>query len=219
MMVQNGAGAAIMISPANFMNTRTTFQRMKDAKINHGWVEAFDDREIAVRVFNAADYSEGDCFYFQVFGIEEDAQFKACLTTKLTGSFMALDDQATASTLCMFSINGGIKNSKAAGNARLANQGVMVVVEVDGAELTVEPVEALDVSPKGLAVPLATQLAKETVVKVRATTVMGQVEMMAVVRNLRKVEGQDGFFRHGLEIQQMHRIDQLRWAQLFKQGL
>jgi len=203
-------------SISGFLNTRCTFHRMKDAKILHGWVEAFDEREIAVRLPANQDIQEGEKFYFQVFGLEEDAIFLAQLTTRLGAGLASVEIERKTAALCIFTIEGPIRTKRSEGNSRLANQGMVATVYKNGECLTPHPCEVLDISPKGLAVPLKIILEKGDEIVLNVATVLGQVEMQAMVMNVRQID--DEFFRHGLKILSLHRIDALRWNRIFKQS-
>lgn len=202
------------IDPGNFLNTRCTFQRVKDARIFHGWVESFDEHDIAIRTTLSEDMSDTDVFYFQVFGLEEDLTFGGLYCTKITTNALLADSAHPNTALCMFSVNTKIAHRPSNGNPRLTNQGaqVTVVTSVPGLRDT-EPLEVLDISPRGLALALPTQLPKETELELRVATGFGEVQMKALVKNSRMI---GDHYRHGLEIQDMHRIDQLRWNRMFK---
>jgi hypothetical protein len=71
-------------SPSLFHNTRCTFQRLRDARIFHGWVESIDEREVTVRTCGEITMTDGDDFAFQVFGIGQNLKFQARLMTRMS---------------------------------------------------------------------------------------------------------------------------------------
>jgi hypothetical protein len=198
--------------PSSFVNTRCTFQRARDAKIFHCWVESFDEREIAAR-FAGEGITEREKFYFQVYGIDQDVRFSATLHTRLNNSFGFGDADHSGSVLGMFTICSEFKISASQGGARLANQGMSAFFTVDGILVSDEPIDIVDVSKTGISAVLPLSMKKDQQVVARVMTINGEVEMKVVVRNFRAAPA--GGTRYGFEILEMHRIDRLRWAQVF----
>lgn len=194
------------------MNTRCTFQRARDAKIFHGWVESFEEREIAVR-FVGEGIAEREKFHFQVYGLEQDVRFAGTLHTRLSNTFGFGDADQSGSVLGMFTICSEFKTSAAQSGARLANQGMSAYFTVDGILVSDEPIDILDVSVTGISAVLPVQMKKEQRLVAKVMTINGEVEMQLIVRNVRSASA--GGTRYGFEILEMHRIDRLRWTQVF----
>lgn len=182
---------------------------MKDARILHGWIEGINNQNVSVRVLKAMPLEVKDQFFFHVFGLEEDAKFFGRYS-----STSELQEQGVTQTVCHFSIEGEIKLTQSSGVARLVKPGMTAMATYEEEPLLVEPTEVLDASLKGIGIALPIQVKKGKLVEVVVSTSLGDINMKTVVRNVR--QGDNGFYRHGLEIEEMHRIDSLRWAQFFK---
>ncbi|MEQ1821033.1 MAG: PilZ domain-containing protein [Fimbriimonadaceae bacterium] len=201
-------------SPSLYLNTRCTFQRIKDARIFHGWVESLDEREITLRVGGDAVLTEGDEFVFQVFGLGQNLKFLGRLTTRLSGTLVLGDDSSVS--LCMFAILGEIKIIAGDDSARMSNQGMFALIKVDDVLIDQNPIEIADVSKGGLGVVLPVELPKGTRAMFQISSIVGEINLEAQVMNVRPAT--TGFFRHGFAIREMSRIDGLRWGQNFKRN-
>jgi hypothetical protein len=202
-------------SPSTFLNTRCTFQRLRDARIFHGWVESLDDREITLRVGGDAVLTEGDEFVFQVFGFGQNLKFPGKLTTRLSGT-LVLGDHSSVS-LCMFAMQGHISIINGDECARMSNQGMFALIKVDDVLIDPNPLEIADISKNGLGIVLPVELTKGAIANFQISSIVGEIILSAEVVNVRAAAS-PASFRHGFAIREMSRIDGLRWAQNFKRA-
>ncbi|HZH98789.1 MAG TPA: PilZ domain-containing protein [Fimbriimonadaceae bacterium] len=204
-----------------FENTRTTFQRLSDAKICHGWVLHFDSTGLLVRLsVDSTVLNVNDECYFQVFGPQRNALFKAKLTAVEESGDDPYEPKMISLTgdgvLYRFLFVGQVKILETEDSARFVNQCMNAAISSSDSDGSDEPCPVIDVSMKGLSVTVHHPLDRGKEARVTIYTPLGRVDCKVVIRYCRKLAEMPGAYRVGMEILTMDRIDEKRWQAVFR---
>src|SRR5579862_9374640 len=147
-------------------NTRTRFQRLRDAKLFTGWVRSFRKNNVVVVTPKEFEGSISDEFIFQVYGPGNIAVFRAILEY---------------SSGCELSLRlaSEVHFTSAAEDMRLLLDGTSGALLSNGSEIDVLVV---DVSARGAAVMASAELSKGDPVELRIDSNFGQVIVKGEVK-------------------------------------
>jgi hypothetical protein len=175
------------------VGARATLQRLRDAKILHGWVHAFDVAWLAVRLSASAPIAVEDRFACRIFGVGGDFSFDATLR--------AVPPAEASPCLIGLEPEGTIHVVPSHGDPRYARS---VTGTIEGL-----PVTICDVSPGGVGLITEFSIRTGEVVDV---CVEG-VEVRAEVRYCRR-QRDTGAYRVGLKLKELDRVTRARWTEV-----
>lgn len=201
-----------------FINTRTRFQRLEDARLFSGWVTFLSSKVCVVSVEEEGNVLPGQQFRFQVFGRDATATFQARL-------------EVASGTLLAFGLTSSIRNTAGGEEMRLRVQRISAQVyscpprangsegnDVSEMQLGVlpEPLgegQVVDISAKGIGFIATRAFAKEERLLLMLDTPWGQTECQVQVRYC-KPSGKG--FRVGVQILAMDRLNTGRYSRLLQ---
>jgi hypothetical protein len=192
----------------DLIGARASFQRLRDAKILHGWIEAIEGARLLVRASLPVSLGTGEQFAFRVTGPHGDVAFEATLRTEgQTASGTRL--QNSEEQMLLFEAGGRMVTLPPSGDPRFRSSIGTVFLGTDGLEARVQ-----DVSPEGLGllVPVAFQRGQTT--RVVIGTPAGEVVTEAEVRYCRKASDAPVSYRVGLYLNALDRVNRARWNTL-----
>jgi hypothetical protein len=204
-----------------FENTRTTFQRLSDAKIFHGWIYQLNSAGVLVRLSaGSAQLNQDEECYFQVFGPQRNALFRAKLIEIEDGDDTLLQPGVLSihgtGKLYRFNYSGQVKMIETQDSARFVNQCMNAAISCVDFENMDEPCPVIDVSTTGFSIMTSQAIERGREVRATIYTPLGRVDCKAAVRNCRPHPEVPGGFRIGFEITSMERIDEKRWQAVFR---
>lgn len=181
-----------------FLNTRSRFQRISDARFFAGWVRELNASSIILTIAEPGDMQPGDEFMFQLNGRDSGALFPATLAMSSGEDYL-------------FNIPEPLRLTTPCEEARVYVQDVSGILHGDSRELDVI---ILDVSRKGAGVltPLPVSAGERVVLTI--DTPGGSVNCAGEVRYCRNDAKVKGHFRAGIMLDDMGRIERARWARL-----
>jgi hypothetical protein len=182
----------------SFSNTRTRFQRLRDAKLFAGWVRNFARNTLIVTINKQVAMEPGEEFSFQVFGHGSSAVFRAALVVQC-------GDELT------FAITDAVRLVKTHEEIRLLVEGVTGVLRYDGCETEVHMV---DISPGGAGLLIPHMIQKDTKVDLTIDSPQGQILCEGIVRYCRAEDRVPGQYRVGMTLKPHNRVDVARWQRL-----
>jgi hypothetical protein len=203
-----------------FINTRTRFQRISDARLFSGWVSFLSSKVAVVSVEDDVTVQSGQKFLFQVFGRDATATFEARL-------------EVASGTLLAFALTSSIRNSAGGEEMRLRVQRMTAQIfsgpepsedcgeaknELRELQLGVVPellgeAQVVDISAKGLGMVANRAFAKEDRLSLMLDTSWGITECKVQVRYC-KPSGKG--FRIGVQILEMDRLNTGRYSRLLQ---
>ncbi len=199
-----------------FINTRTRFQRLEDARLFSGWVSFLSSKVCVVSVEDDVKIFPGQRFLFQVFGRDATATFEARL-------------EVGSGTLLAFALTSSIRNTAGGEEMRLRVQRISAQIftcpvpaheggDMPEMNLGVVPenlgeAQVVDISAKGLGFVATRAFAKEDRLLLMLDTPWGQTECTAQVRYC-KPSGKG--FRVGVQILDMDRLNTGRYSRLLQ---
>jgi hypothetical protein len=189
--------------PDLFLNARGTFQRIKDAKIGHGWIVNINDSSFTVRIKFGLEVAVGEEFAFTLYGLGKNLHCFARLR-ELIGC-----QTEEGGSIGTFLIYGERRLVKGDDNARLCDQNVSVEISVDGCPITMAPVATADICRSGFGLFLPTAIEKDAIAEVTLITPEDRVIVQAKLMNTRNM---------GFSIVEIGRLDLARWSRIFERG-
>lgn len=200
-----------------FSNSRARFQRLQDAKLFNGWVNALNSKGVIVSVAEGIGLSPGEQFRFEVFGTRAVAVFEAQLEI-LSGSLAA------------FVLSSSVRTMSSTEEMRVRTRDVSAklflaplplegsgIPEVDllGTATSEHPIAAgdiVDISLRGLGLLSEKPLAKGERLRMEIETPWGRCEGFGEVRYCKADRSR---FRVGIEITEMDRLNRGVFERLF----
>ena len=167
-------------------DARITFQRLSDAKIVHGWVITFDGDWLNARLSDELAKGLDNRFTCRIYGEGSDFTFAATL-------------QSGADSIYHFRMEGDFEVVEPTGDARFARDVPAVVNGI--------PVQITDVSSQGIGfISLLSLRSGDLVsIEIEGTVVTGHVRFCRARRTAA------GGHRVGVQIDELGRIDRVRW--------
>ena len=207
------------------MGTRTRLQRYRDAKIFHGWVEAFTGTTIDVATSTESPLEVGDCFHVEAFGHAVSSTFTAEVDSirpfdmMYGGQVRSIGNnairliEATRATVRL-EITSVIRYSSGL-------EAVRVRVEDLPATITFKEedyqVRVVDVSPTGIGLLTAEAWEPGDSLAVQMLTPFGDIAAECKVRYCRKDPGGSTERRIGVQFSVIDRINDQRWQRFLKE--
>lgn len=205
----------------DLVGARASFQRLRDAKIMHGWIDSIDTGQVTVKATVSAILHPGDRFAFRTACLSGDIAFEATLLNcggednatlialaSKGRTMLDLDEQTL-----VFEVAGRVINLPLSGDPRYLCTDGSVAIGEDATEASLR-----DVSPGGLGIVCPTSFARGTMLKICVYTAAGQVDAQAEVRYCRKVGEMPEAYRIGLKLGNLDRVNRARWNTLFHRG-
>ncbi len=186
---------------AVFLHTRVRLQRLSDAKFFAGWVKDFSRADLVVRTAEPLPVTPNDVFMVQVHGHTSTALFRAVLQHRFEHDLH-------------LAIPEPVRFLTANEPVRISVQGLTATITANG-----EAVEAkvVDLSARGAGLVTTSEFTRGDKVAVSFSTPLGIVECTGVVRYTKPEPAEDGYFRVGLELDDLGRIEHARWNRLIEQ--
>lgn len=202
----------------DLVGARASFQRLRDAKIMHGWIDSIDVGQVTVKASASAILQPGDRFAFRTACLAGDVAFEATLIS--AGS----DDTATLVALAskgrtmldldeqtlIFEVAGRVINLPLSGDPRYLCTDGSVAVGDDAVEASLR-----DVSPGGLGIVCPVSFPRGAMLRLCVYTAAGQVDAEGEVRYCRKVGEMPEAYRIGFKLGNLDRVNRARWNTLF----
>ncbi|MGV3615529.1 MAG: PilZ domain-containing protein [Fimbriimonas sp.] len=198
---------------------RASFQRLRDAKILHGWIDSIDGSRVIVKANVTTLLTPGERFAFRTACLSGDVAFEATLWhagSEDTATLVALAAKGRTmldleEQTLTFEVDGRVVNLPLSGDPRYQCLDGTVTLGEDGA------IEASlrDISPSGLGVLSPSPVPRGGVLRISAYTSAGQVNAEVEVRYCRKVGEQPEAYRVGLKFNNLDRVNRARWNTLF----
>jgi len=201
----------------DLVGARASFQRLRDAKILHGWVDGLDGNFVTLKANSAVVLAPGDRFAFRSSCLSGDVAFEA--TLRQCGS----DDGVTLLALAskgrtmldleeqtlVFEVDGRITSLPVSGDPRYLCLDGTACLGDDGVEASLR-----DISPGGLGVLSPSPIRRGESVRISVFTTAGRVVGDAEVRYCRKVGESPEAYRIGLKLGELDRVNRARWNSL-----
>jgi hypothetical protein len=203
-------------------SSRTTFQRISDAKFFSGWIKSINPHVVVAHTCTNSQPQTGEEFAFQVYGNSKDAFFHGKLVALHGAENAVFSSDRSGSAISAFELSCEIttemvfKDSR--GQPRFCVEGITADIRA-GDELKTDSGVVIDIGPGGFAVLSEAKLKKGEIVQValyaRGQLVRCDGEIRSCVTNSLNA----AFSRVGVQIKRMERIDSLRWKQLYSSVL
>ncbi len=183
----------------DFINRRTRFQRLSDARFFSGWATEIAGAELTVHLSAPATLHRDDICMFEVYGVKATANFRGRLST-------FADRTAT------FRMELPIRYLPAQPeDTRLNLRGITGKALWEGVEVAFEVVDG---SEHGIGLISDAKLSRGDQVQLVLQTGYGQLVCNGEVRYSRVAEGDGGRFRTGVRLDEMSRVERARWERL-----
>lgn len=194
-------------SKNDLVGGRASLQRLKDARIVHGWIESFDRTFVTVRYTSQAT-DIGQKFLVQCEAVSGSVSFEAVLRSEETvsGNTEVKTIELRRGT---YELNGPVTHQPIATDPRYLADGR--IVRVGDYEITCR---LLDVSPGGLAVSSPVPFPGGTHVTIKMETNGGLLETQAEVRYSRRPPPGEELYRVGMRLLGLDRVSRARWTTL-----
>ena len=205
----------------DLVGARASFQRLRDAKILHGWIDSIDPGQVVVKTSGSAAFQPGERFAFRTASLHGDVAFEATLVNcggEDTATLVALATKGRTmldleEQTLTFEVAGRVLNLPLSGDPRYLCLDGSVALGTDATEASLR-----DVSPGGLGVVSPVAYTRGTVLKICVFTSAGQVDAEAEVRYCRKVGEMPEAYRIGMRLGNLDRVNRARWNTLFHRG-
>lgn len=214
------------IAPKDYIGTRVRLYRLSDARIFSGWIRSFFGNQVGIDLDAKVPVEINDLFRIEAHGRRSSVQFEASLLAVeafdiaasgvvevIKGSNARIIEAHTVSvTVC---IQGQMRYTPSTQTfrVRIANVEVSLTRDSQHADGIL-----VDASEGGLAAVCPVQPPVGAEVDFKAQTSLGLVCGKAVVRNVRPSAERPGFFRIGLEIVRLGRLDLPRWHRFVQEA-
>jgi len=183
-----------------FINTRCRLQRLKDAKFFAGWVVDLTEEVLQLRLSTKTTLEESDNFNIEIHGTDRSAVFQAALITQDGDNLV-------------FAVPQTIRFMPAREKARLAVRGVTGICTYQGLETAFD---VSDVSLEGIGIVLPVGVLRGAHLELEIQSPHGPIQCNGHVRYCRTDPDVAGWFRIGILLDDMGRLETARWARLFE---
>ncbi len=202
------------------IGARASFQRLRDAKILHGWIESIDGPIVKVRAPVNSALAPGDRFAFRSACLAGDVAFEATMRGSVGDDVSALISLASKGSSVLdleeqtlvFEVDGRVATMPATGDPRYQCLDATLTFEEEGVETSVR-----DISPGGVGVLSPAPVTRGVSTQVSVFTSAGKVDAQVEVRYCRRLPGTESY-RIGLKILALDRVNRARWNALFTRG-
>ncbi len=183
---------------SSFVNTRARLQRLSDAKFFSGWVHVLTHNEVVLELTCNDTCSIGDVFGVQAHGRDR--------TASMTARVVSIDGNEITMTLL-----DRIRMLAQSENARFYVADLTGVVR--GPELE-EEVTLIDVSTGGAAFTSPKAIERGKTVELELAVASWLVKLPAEIRYCRPEKDGSSYFRVGVTLLSLDRLDRARWISL-----
>lgn len=191
------------------VNTRTTFQRTRDARFFTGRIQKLDDSVLSVVCLQEQVFASGDKFAFHVFGSGKEAFFFATFKREATTTDPLL-------RAYVFVVETEILLRPSNQDARFMTHGLYADLDVAGFRAC-DGLKVVDISANGLCLTCPMHMRKGDCAELTVHVGDGFVKAHAEVRYCIKDKSATGGHRIGFRLQTMDRISMSRWRNLYSQ--
>lgn len=191
---------------ASLLNNRARLQRMRDAKFFNGWVKEFDPQndQISIQVVGSqATFEPGEAFMLEIHGTDRTVVAKAKVS-------LASEGIVTFLTL------GEPMSMPPRERARIKVDGVSASLGANGGSIDVE---LSDISQEGCGVLSSVQVEKGSVISLSIDSPAGPIDCQGEVRYCKTDPEMEGFYRLGVLLQPLGRLEQARWNKMIEYSL
>lgn len=185
------------------MQTRARLQRMGDAKFFSGWVKEISDTELWLRTSGELPVTVGEKYVVQLFG----TGFSAIIKLKLS---------VTMGNLLGFAITATPMEISSDESARVAVSGMLGTLMADGTAPCEVTVLDMSVQGVGLLSPISVDRGAQVILDLVGRG--GSISAEGEVRYCRPDPQTEGYFKVGVKIRSLQRIDQARWNQMLTEA-
>lgn len=211
-------------SKREYVNTRARFQRLVDGKFFSGWVIDLTYPTLLVKAATEVALNVGEEFRFQLSGTKNDCHF--------TGAFKGIDDLDVLknSTLSFldgsnvqmmsvhentfeFEITSELSYKDPTEPARKSVQTLEARYNFDDTDYAVQ---IIDISKAGCAFLSPVKIPSGTTLSLSIVLQGRMMNLEAVIKTCRKSQANPMFYRVGVSLTEMARIDQVSWNQLLE---
>lgn len=201
--------------PLNY--TRTTFQRLRDAKFFHGWIRHIQPECLTVVMVGDQPYEPGEQFQFRIFSDQQDAYVEAefCREQAVVSpdpTYPMPYSVLARTREYVFILRSEVRLVPSKEQARLYPTGIVATATSDGKEPSALLV--VNISRQGMCVSGRAQYAKSDQVQIELNVLGEPIIAQAEVRYCVKDRAFPGQYRLGLQIHSMDRVSAGRWRQL-----
>lgn len=205
----------------DLLGARASFQRLRDAKILHGWIDAVEGPRVTIRSSSNATLMEGDSFILRTACLTSDVSFEMTLVSISDEDNSALMALAAKGNCLIdmdeqkftFEVSGRVVTSPLSGDPRyLCEQGT-ATIGPHGVEASLR-----DISPRGVGVISPVPFNRGEVLTIEVYTAAGQVTTNGEVRYCRKVGEMPVSYRIGFQLPEMDRVNRARWNTLINRA-
>jgi hypothetical protein len=205
----------------DLVGARASFQRLRDAKILHGWIDSIDGSRVIVKTNVSALLTPGERFAFRTACLSGDIAFEATLWhsgSEDTATLVALAAKGRTvldleEHTLTFEVDGRVVGLPLSGDPRYLCLDGTVTFGNEGVEASLR-----DISPGGLGILSPVAVPRSQVLRISAYTSAGQVNAEAEVRYCRKVGEMPEAYRIGMKFSTLDRVNRARWNTLFNKG-
>ncbi|MDI9636754.1 PilZ domain-containing protein [Kamptonema cortianum] len=208
----------------DFCGTRCRFQRLSDAKLFNGWIEAFEDDAILLSTSTESTVKVGEEFRIEAYGNKISASFNAKLISVVSmdlglGGVLPAVEGSSAMLLEAKSVafrmepTSPVRYASSHESVRLRTADIPCMVVIDGVAVRGLVV---DVSEHGCGLILKKQIRQghQVTVQIQATNV--QFPVSGQVKHCRADKDRAGWFRCGINIDILDRVRRPKWERLLK---
>jgi len=201
-MIHNAAAHGVPL-----VNTRTTFQRTRDARFFTGRIHKFVQNVLNVSCDQEYSLEPGDRFSFHVFGMGHEALFFATYRQECKATDPLQREY-------VFVLEGEINLKKTSQEPRFATEGLYADLEMPGIT-DFEGGKVIDISANGCCLLCPSHVRKGDKVKVAIRTTEDTIHGEAEVRYCIKDRNAAARYRIGLRLLSLDRISVIRWRNLY----
>lgn len=210
-------------SVREFVGVRCNLQRFSDCKMFYGWVEAFNGKQLALRIKMPVPFVGGEEFHVELHGknCRVVGKFISALPdpSELTvaEALLALGDgqNTTLSQFCRFDVVGECKLAPAIENFRVSMDGIAAKVHADGISYDCW---IGDISEGGMGIDLKRNCTVNELIEVYVPFRSGEIRMKAWVRSI-SASPVPGASRIGLQAVPFDRVEAAKWNDLLRHSL
>lgn len=202
-----------------FVGTRVRLQRVSDAKMFSGWIEAFVGESLRVNLTTDKPVTAGEDFHLQGVGPTGSmtCQCQVIESVRLDASRIA-SPRATAQkispqTRVSLKVRSSISVAPAKEEVRHRVSDVIFAVWHEEEQFSAM---AVDGSQGGIGAISQVAMPSGTAVKIAFPTDYGEVTATATLRYCRPIPGQEGLYRLGFMFGDLDRINRSKWERFLK---
>lgn len=207
------------------MGTRVRLQRYRDAKLFHGWIDAFGEASLDVSTTTSSPVEIGDQFHVEAFGHGVSSTFTAQIDSMRPFDMMhgghirmigdsgvrLIDAKRATARLGVTSV---IRFSGAKEAVRVRVEDLPATISRDDEEFLVQ---VIDIAPEGMGLLTSHVLEPGAHVDIKMSTPFGDIAGNCVIRYCRRTSEKDDEIRSGIQFASIDRINDQRWRRFLRE--